>query len=353
MGADWGLYLFLLATVAVGWLLASRVPGNPIGWLLLAIAGLFLAAVPAALLGHLTVPSHPAIAAWLPPVGLMFTQLLLLFPDGRLPSAGWRRFQRFALAAVVFGSAMLAMVDSDVAPGVANPIGWIYSQNSLMILAVFAPLLASFAGSAWSLVWRYRHASDQQRSQIKVVAFASAFTVALYLVTLVAGWSSEADIWHAIVAAAYSLIPISIGIAVLRYRLYEIDRVISRTVAYTLVTAVVIATYALVVTSVSRLLPVSNALAVTVATLAAAAIFRPALTWLRNAVNRRFDRARFDAAREIEAYAERVRDQVDPITITADLAQVVQRTLSPATLGIWTPTAPLANPPSGPTTSVP
>ncbi len=96
----------------------------------------------------------------------------------------------------------------------------------------------------------------------------------------------------------------------------------------------------------SRLLPVSNALAVTVATLAAAAIFRPALTWLRNAVNRRFDRARFDAAREIEAYAERVRDQVDPITITADLAQVVQRTLSPATLGIWTPAAPLANPPT-------
>jgi len=204
----------------------------------------------------------------------------------------------------------------------------------------------------WSLVWRYRHTSDQQRSQIKVVALASGFTVTLYLVTLVAGWNEDSDLSNAIVAGAYSLIPASIGVAVLRYRLYEVDRVISRTVAYTLVTAVVIGTYALVVTSVSRLLPVSNALAVTVATLAAAAIFRPALTRLRDAVNRRFDRARFDAAREIDAYAQSVRDQVDPTTVTADLAEVIQRTLGPASLGIWTPATPLAIVPDEATTSL-
>jgi hypothetical protein len=134
---------------------------------------------------------------------------------------------------------------------------------------------------------------------------------------------------------SYSLIPLSIGIAVLKYRLWDIDRIVSRTVAYGLVTVTVLGVYALVVTTAARLLPASNSLAVALGTLAAAAASRPLLSRVQRAVDRRFDRTRFDATREAEAFAARLASTLDPDQVAADLHIVLDRTLAPRTMGVW------------------
>ena len=168
------------------------------------------------------------------------------------------------------------------------------------------------------------------------MTFAVAVVIAIYAVSLT--WAAsdfEAPWFWSIVAASYSLIPLSIGIAVLKYRLWDIDRIVSRTVAYGLVTVTVLGVYALVVTTAARLLPASNTLAVALATLAAAAVSRPLLSRVQRAVDRRFDRARFDATREAEAFAARLSSTVDPDQVAADLHAVLDRTLAPRTMGVW------------------
>jgi hypothetical protein len=135
--------------------------------------------------------------------------------------------------------------------------------------------------------------------------------------------------------AGYALIPVSIGVAVLRYRLYDIDRIISRTLAYLAVTAVVLAVYAGVIALTTRLLPVTSAFSVAAATLAAAAVFRPALRKVQTAVDHRFNRARFDASRASEEFGAQLRHEVNPYAISADLIGVINRTLQPAAVHLW------------------
>jgi len=346
------IIVFLGVTAAVGGLLSLRVPANPIGWLMLAIAGLWLVTLPLEYLGEAVRDTNPTLAglllwyagdsdgawAWLPPIGLTLTQLLLLFPDGKLPSPRWRRLSLFTIASLTLAMALFAMTEGEAAPGLPNPIGWI-SEDSPINLLVLLLLIASFTGCAASLVVRYRRAGVVQRAQIKWVALAGGIVVGLYAASLIDFAIRQID-WGgleaALVLAAFSLIPLSIGVAVLKFRLYEIDRIVSRTVSYLIVTLLVLGTYALVVTSVSRLLPQSSELAVAGATLAAAAVFRPVLQRVRDTVDRRFNRARFDAVHEVDAFAARLRDSVDPEVATADLAYVVQRTLQPAAVGLWT-----------------
>jgi FlaA1/EpsC-like NDP-sugar epimerase len=139
-----------------------------------------------------------------------------------------------------------------------------------------------------------------------------------------------------IVLISYGLIPVAIAIAVLRYRLYEIDRIISRTVSYALVTAIVVAVYALVVTSVAWLLPDATTLGVALATLSAAAFFLPVLRVTRRLLDRRFNRAQYDAERVVVAFGDRLRTGADPHTAASDLADAVERTLEPSVVGVWT-----------------
>jgi hypothetical protein len=134
---------------------------------------------------------------------------------------------------------------------------------------------------------------------------------------------------------SYGLIPIAIAVAVLRYRLYEIDRIISRTAAYALVTLLVLGVYAVVVTSITWLLPGAPAVAVAVATLAAAALALPALRWIRRRVDHRFDRARYDAQRVVESFGERLRNGADPDSAATDLVSAAEQTLQPAAVGLW------------------
>ncbi len=189
-GAGLLFVVFVGVTAAVGWLLSLRVPGNPIGWLLLVIAGLLLLGPPTQAWGEAVLDTRPNLAAWLlwyggdraeqwawlPPIGLTFTQLLLLFPDGRLPSPRWRTFSYFTIGAVVLGTAVLAMFEVEVAPGLPSPTGLI-SPDSALTLPVTLLLLAAFAGSAASLVVRFRRADALQRAQIKWVALAGGVVV--------------------------------------------------------------------------------------------------------------------------------------------------------------------------------
>ncbi len=353
---QWAILLFLGVAVAVGTVVAARVPANPIGWLLLATAAFFLAQAPVGALGERLLDTRPAAAAWLlwfgaerddtwtwfPPLWLLFTQVLLHFPDGRLPSPRWRAFRWFTWATFGYGTLVLGAIRTEVWPGVPSPVGVVSNDNPLVLVALLA-LLVCVLGSAWSLVRRYRQASGTVREQITWVTFAVVVVIGVYALSLTSVvLGIEAPWFWSVVAASYSLIPLSIGVAVLKYRLWDIDRVVSRTVAYAVVTAGVLSVYALVVTTVARLLPASGALAVALATLAAAAAFRPLLGRVQGRVDRRFDRARYDAVREVESFAGRLAASVDPDAVTADLRAVLDRTVAPHCVGTWVRTAPTA-----------
>jgi hypothetical protein len=346
-----GFLLVLAVTLAVGWVLAARLPRNPLGWLLMAVPVLFAATVPVTLLGAALADTAPDVTAWLywygferedswvwlPPIGLLFTQIPLRFPDGMLVSRGWRWFSWFTIFAIVAGSVVFSSAPAEVAPGVPNPgyLPWVAEQSWLGVV-VFAGLLApSFLGSLVSLVVRYRRASVLQRAQIRWVLWATSVVV----VALILSWNlpEESVVINQVVGFSYTLIPIAIGVSVLRYRLYEIDRLISRTAAYALVSLVALGVYVLVVTSVHWLLPDLPAIGVALATLAAAALFLPLLRWVRRLVDRRFDRERYNAEKVVDAFGEHLRTAVNPSSTAGELVQAVEQTLQPASVGLWTP----------------
>lgn len=340
------LAVWLGVTLAVGWLIASRLPRHPIGWLLLAVSALFLFAVPVSAAGYALVDVQPDLARWLlvygrdddqswiwlPALGILFIHVLLRFPDGRLPSPRWRWFSRITIGLLALGVAGIAIGGGDVAPGLANPAGVAWVQQREWLLGFVAiPLLASLPISLASLVLRYRRAESLERIQIRWFAWAAGLATGFYL----ASFLGTDDAWQSWTFLAYTLVPASIGVAILRYRLFAIDRIISRTLAYALVTASVLATYALVVTSISRLLPVSSTLAVATATLAAAAVFRPVLRRVQAAVDRRFNRERYDAEQVVEAFGARLRGATDPDAAAADLMAAAGRALQPCAVGLW------------------
>jgi hypothetical protein len=211
-----------------------------------------------------------------------------------------------------------------------NPLS---SEASDAVREVVEPLVdfgltLAIGLSLFSLLVRFRRGSVRERAQIKWLGL-SGFLAGAFLAL---GLASVNTIMSVLV---FSLVPISMGVAIMRYRLYDIDRIVSRTVSYMAVTVVVLATYALVVTSVSRLLPASSTLAVAGATLAAAAVALPVLRWVRARVDRRFDRAGFDAQQQVEAFAGRMAASADADDVAADLQAVVPRTLAPSSAGVW------------------
>ncbi len=341
------IIVMLGVTLGVGWVLASRMPQHPMGWLLLAISGFFLLAAVMFAVGYLLVDRLPGVAAWafwyagnsdqgwvwLPPVGLLFTQVPLRFPDGRLPTARWRWFSVFTIGAVGGGAALIATTPGEVYGGVDNPIGiaWGDQAQTVLVAVVATSLLVSFVGSAASVIVRYRRADLLERAQIRWFAWAVSIVIAFYVASFFVP-GGVLDNW---VALTYSLIPASIGVAVLRYHLYDIDRLVSRTTSYAIVTALLLIIYGVLVAAISRLLPSSSSLAVAAATLAAAAAFRPLRIRVQNRVDRRFNRSQYDARQTVEEFAARLRHEVDTEMITADLIGLVQRTVQPSSVGVW------------------
>jgi hypothetical protein len=344
--------LVLAVTVGVGWLLATRLPRNPLGWMLIAVPGIFASTFPATLVGTAFHDVAPGVTQWLylygfdrqdgwiwlPAIGMLFTQIPLRFPDGKLPTPRWKWFSRYTIGSLVIGSVVFSTSPAEVAPGVPNPVYIPGQTDSLVPVAIFVLLLApSFLGSIASLFVRYRRAGATQRTQLRWVLWA----VAVVGASLMLGWLVPGDdtvnlAYQGITQTLFALIPIAIFFAVTRYRLYEIDRIISRTASYALLTVVILGVYLVIVTSVHWILPDLPSVGVALATLAAAAAFLPVLRWVQRHLDRRFDRERYNAQKVVDVFGERLRNGADPHTTPLELTAAVEQTLQPTTVGLWT-----------------
>jgi hypothetical protein len=342
--------LATVSTAAVGALLASRRPRHPVGWLLLGI-GLGLAASalvepyvkyglivrPGSLPGarYLVGLSYVTTLVWLSCAGFV----LLLTPTGRLPSPRWRWWARLAAAAPVVTTLASVVQPDPLAPDwYGNPLAVPALSRVLVIPAVagVVVVLASLPVGAASLVGRFRRARGVERQQLRWLALAAILGALLLLVALVAGFVlSEDGVVLTSLALCVALLPLATGAAILRYRLYDLDRIISRTLAWTLLTLLLALAYAAVVLGLGRLLPQNSNLGVAAATLAVAALFQPLRRRVQQAVDRRFNRRRHDAARLIEAFGARLRDQVDLDALHTELLAVVDQTIQPTRASLW------------------
>jgi hypothetical protein len=348
-------FLILLSTFAVvGGLIASRRPENPIGWLCLAIGVLF------ALLGIQDTLVQWAVeqdmlgtagwigvggALWVPAVGLLGTHLPLRLPDGELLSGRWAVFSHVCTAVIVL---TLLVVSVDPAgrdhPGVENPLAVSWA-GALGPLYALLPLCCVAAIA--SMFIRYRRSTGVRRLQLRWLAFGGgvAFVAAFPLGYLLGWLGVDADATTPFFLLALSAIPVTIGVAVLRHRLYEIDTIVNRTLVYAALTATLAATYVSTVLLLQLALgglTSGSGLAVAASTLAVAAAFRPARTRIQQAVDRRFFRRRYDARLTLEGFSARVRDEVELDALDAELRAVVAETMQPAHVSLWLRPAPAA-----------
>jgi hypothetical protein len=345
------LAVALLTYPTVGVVIATRRPGNAIGWLFCAVGvpfALSTACYAYATYALVAAPgSLPAgeIAAWLsswvqfPPLFGAPALLFLLFPDGRLLGPRWRGalwLTGVAMAGFAAAPALRPGPMSDAAvKGTVNPLGIDGARafldvvgNASGVAALLAILLATV-----SLALRFRRSHGTERLQLKWFAFAAVlFTLACVLAFMV--FSQNDVAFGLVVISAFCAIPVTAGVAILRHRLYDIDVVINRALVYGVLTATLAATYLgsvlLVGLAVGR-----SGFAVAVSTLAVAALFRPARARIQTAVDRRFYRRRYDAARTLEAFSSRLRDELDLDALRGEIRSVVGETVQPAHVSVW------------------
>ena len=333
----------MVSAAAVGTLVAARRPGNPIGWMLLAIF-LFLAAPTAQYavldyrMHHGTLPLGGA-AVVLGAAGPLFLVLLVvllwLFPDGRLPPGRGRGVARVLVVAGVLAG--LAASTKGVAAVVGHDIridaggNLTAGQNGPSRIFTAVVIAGSLAGGlTWLIVQvpRYRRSAGERRQQLKwLYTGAVVFVICVFLPGQVGN-----DFIGPLGAAA---LPVCIGVAVLKYRLFEIDRIISRVISYAIITAVLAGVFAGLVLLATAALPFRTTVGVAGATLAAAALFNPLRKRVQHAVDRRFNRARYNADLTVAAFASRLKDAVDLDSVREDLATAVQKTLEPAHISVW------------------
>ena len=342
-----------VSAAAVGVVLASRRPRHPVGWLLLGMAlsitsgstlygyrayGLIVrpGSLPAA--GYLAGLADGFVILWLSCVGFV----LLLTPTGTLPSPRWRWWARISAAgaaAFVLASAFNPQPMYPEFPDITSPIG-VGALGSGPLSAVI-PLggvivLAGLVAGAASLVGRYRRARGVERLQLRWLALAAALAaVALAIALAALVGNADSNLFQGALGICGALLPLATGAAILRYRLYDLDRIISRAVSYALLTLLLGGGYAAIVLGLGQLLGRSSSLLVAVATLAVAAAFQPARRRVQRAVDQRFNRRRYDAARTIERFSARLREEVDLDTLSAELLAVVRQTMQPTRAGLW------------------
>jgi hypothetical protein len=350
-----GLAFFvpILAFSLVGSVIARRRPENLIGWLLVTIGLLWSVVVAGAFASTwaLKTGSLPktvgewidlATVAWVPALGLIGTQLPLRLPDGKLPSPRWRWFSRITLVLIALAVVGLATAPGEVesVKGTANPIG---SQALKWLGAATLLLIASFVGGLAALVVRYRRSGSQDRVQLRWVAFGGGVFLAVFLVSFPANqWGNDQSTVGititAIAQAAFAALPVSIGYAVLKHRLYDIDTVVNRTLVYGALTATLAGVYVgsvLLLQLVLSGLTKDSGLAVAASTLAVAALFRPARSWIQRAVDRRFYRRKYDAVRTLERFGTHLRDELDLDALGGALRGVVTETMQPTHVSLW------------------
>ena len=368
LGEDvWAGLLLVVFFVALGTLLELRQPANPIGWLLTTgglawLGGGFAESLAKnGLVGEAPPSTGTLIAAgindcsWV--IGVLFSVSLplLLFPDGRTRSRAWLWLlwlMVLGTAAMVVGSmASVEPVPSPEDPEVLlpNPLGierLAVVTDTVAAVGVAVLLLGTLAAMV-GIALRFRSATGIERQQLRWVRSGAALAVASMLLVYVVGviatevrtvYDVTAQVptgaFDALVVVGITCVPASFTVAILRYRLYDLDRIVSRTVSYAAITGLLIATYAVLVTAVS-LAPGGNSFAVAASTLVVAAIFQPLRRRMQDLVDRRFNRSRYDAARTVEAFRTRLRSQVDLDTVRADLLTVTRDTMQPTSAALW------------------
>jgi hypothetical protein len=349
---------FSAAFAVVGLVVAWRKPGNPLGWLLLGSALLSALSQDASFytvadyrlrhgglpFGWVAVLAQPG---WAPSIALAGLAILL-FPDGQPPSPRWRW-----ILWVYLGAATLWTAGAFVASvgAIAGHDIRVDASGNLLILshptgaaawwavveAVYLPVLAiCWLGSVASQVLSYRRSSGERRQQLKWLASGSALAAAaIPLAAILSGRHGIPGVAGDIAATALLGLPVCMGVAILKYRLFDIDRIISRTLAYAIVTGLLLGVYMGIVLLATHVVSITTPVAVAASTLAAAALFNPLRRRVQRMVDRRFNRARYDADKTVAAFTARLKDAVDLEAVRDDLASVVQKALEPAHTSVW------------------
>jgi len=342
-----------VSAATVGAVLTARRPHHPVGWLLLGLGlsltlwGLTFAytryglvarpgALPAA--GYLAGFHTASALSWLSCAGFV----LLLTPTGKLPSPRWRWWARVAAAAA--GVWLLASVVHPAPlypeyPTIGNPLAVAFLPRGLLDVvqpAAAVIILVSLVVGAVSLVGRFRRARGTERLQLRWLAWGAALAAVALLVALTGLFLLDsAALVDVALGVCTGLLPLATGAAILRYRLYDLDRIMSRTLAYGLLTVLLGLGYAVVVLGLGRLLPQDSSLVVAGATLAVAGAFQPARGRVQRVVDRRFNRRRYNAAQTIATFSARLREELDLNTLTGELLAVVEQTTQPTQVSLW------------------
>jgi hypothetical protein len=349
-------FFFVLGFATVGLVLALRRPGNPIGWLYGASGLAWAYTVPLGpwvdqlLSEHRPLPFfaqlHVALSefGWAPAIGLGVTLPALLLPNGHLRSRRWRLVVVTSVTGFVLANVGGALAPGPVEElGIDNPFGLAGPAGDVAaVLTIVGVLLHwwSLPPAAVCVVLRFRSSRGVERQQMRWVAAGAAGAVAGLLLALPSGLGIAPNFVSHIIFPALLCPPVAIGVAVLRYRLYDLDRIVSRTLGYGLLTVLLGLGYAAVVLGLGRLLPRSSSLVVAAATLAAVAAFSPLHRRVQRLVDRRFNRRRYDAARTVAGFAARLRDQVDLDALHGELLGVVDQTMQPTRASLWLRHAP-------------
>ena len=349
------LILIQLLFVGLGALVTSRRPGNAVGWIFVAIGVIGIAGPLSeqyATYAYVTQPGSlvtPWLALWFGEwywivwLYLTFVFTALLFPSGHLPSPRWR--PAFTLICVaVAGFVVMAGLERELALpnsdfGIENPIGVLpiddieegWMGGVLVLVSVAAILTALTA-----LVIRFARSRGEERQQLKLFTFAGSLLIIGFIVN---GFLDAAGVGRVEIGdhVLFSLVPIAVGMSILRYRLYDIDRIISRTVAYGLLSALLAGGYLLAVLILQSLVPVADdsPLIVAMSTLAVVAAFGPLHTRIQRVVDRRFNRIRYDSALTVETFGAHMRQEVDLDSLSHQLVAAVERTMHPAHVSLW------------------
>jgi len=356
---DGAAVVLAVGTGLLGLLVARRQPGNPEGWLLLGLAASFIAVVDSGLYAVLDYRMHHGrlplgeTAVFIrggigPPLLFVFALVILLFPDGRLPRR-WTWVLWLYLAVAVVATAGLAAgeagsiagqhIQVDVngnytGPGSPTGVLGVLANITTPVFLVVPLFWPAFVARQ---VFSWRRSAGDRRQQLKWLMAGAVIGLAGVMLI---GFGPPNDQLSGRVArdlafVALGALPVSIGVGILKYRLYEIDRIISRTLAYTIVTGLLVGVYAGLVLLATQVFRVHTPVAVAASTLAAAALFNPVRRRVQQAVDRRFNRARYDADQTVAAFAACLKDAVDLDSVRDDLAGVVHQALEPAHVSVW------------------
>jgi hypothetical protein len=350
-GQEYGAATIALTFTGVGALIASRQPGNAVGWIFVVVGVLQAMNLFGDAYSELAVVTEPGslpggyVMAWLtewnwaPSIALLTTFLLLLFPDGRLISRRWRwvAWPTGAAIAVLVTFAAVALWPQrrEIALGLQPDEGDVPWGLVPVLVVAAVVLFVGVLASATSLMVRLRRSRGVERQQLKWFTFAGALAAAAGLTLFLPTESAWTGVLFFVAALS---VPVAAALAILRYRLYDVDVVVNRTLVYGSVTALLAGSYlglVLLLQVASSPVTEENSLAVALSTLAVAALFRPARNRVQALVDRRFFRQKYDAQQTLEGFAARLRDEIDLDALRAELTGVVAETMQPAHVSLW------------------